>query len=262
MLHFRLPHNCKFLIIMLMTVLSFNIVAQDDLPLYSLPDSLNFRAFSSGSIVRLLDGNVMTANAFGDSVSIVNLTSREVIAEIPVGADPRNVDIITDGTLGMVTNYDDGTLSILNLADASVQATYPIGERPYGVVTDNNETAFVALQGEDVVLEIEVRTGDILKRIPTQAEPTGLAIWGDFLYVTHFWTGQISLIYLPAERVVQTIPTNAQASLSQSIVIDTRNGIAYIPQSISNALAPNRTIDNTIRPCRVCAGFSQHDPPH
>ena len=67
----------------------------------------------------------------------------------------------------------------------------------------------VPLLRTGVVIEARQVIGDI----PTPPLPTGLAIWGDFLYVTHFWSGQVSLIYLPMRQVVETVSTGADTGL-------------------------------------------------
>src|SRR5262249_39779031 len=78
--------------------------------------------------------------------------------------------------------------------------------------------------------------------------PAGLALWGDFLYVSHFWSGQVSMIYLPQKRVISTASTGVDTGLSQSIELDVTRGLAYLPQTRSNAQNPNLTFDTTVFP--------------
>jgi YVTN family beta-propeller protein len=108
--------------------------------------------------------------------------------------------------------------------------------KPYAVVA-TEEIAYLSLQDRAEVIAVRLQDGYVLQRIPTPESPTALALWGDFLYVTHFWSGAFSLIYLPSGEVVRTIQPALQAGLSASIEIDPIAGVAYLPQTIVNATA-------------------------
>jgi YVTN family beta-propeller protein len=98
------------------------------------------------------------------------------------------------------------------------------------------------------VVIVNLTSGKVLERIAVPPSPAGLALWGDFLYVTHFWSGKISLIYLPQERMVTTISTGLDTGLSQAIELDVTRGIAYLPQTRSNAQNTHLTFDTTVFP--------------
>lgn len=245
--------------IMLLCLLatSLGILAQDNLPLYDLPNSTNFQAFSSNSLVALSNSRIATTNMLTDSITLVDVRLNEVIAEIPVEDDPRSIDVTSDRTRLLVTNHGDDSLSIIDVDNQTPIANYIVGKDPYAVITDNSETAFISLQGDDAVVEVNLATGDILNVIPMPPYPTGLAIWGDFLYVTHFYSGQISLIYLPIGEVVRTISTGRNTGLGPFIYVDSRNGLAYIPQSITYPDSENPTFDRTIRPRVIVIDLAQ-----
>ena len=247
----------RFLFIFLLVIGMFSTSAQEVLPLYELPNSVTYPAFSSNSMVGLAGKRVAVTNMLADSVTLVDVSLNEVIAEIPVGDDPRSVDVTSDGTRLLVTNMGDNSLSIIDIESQSTQSTYPVGESPYAVITDNSERAYVSLQGDNAIIEIDLQTGVIIQSIPTPPHPTGLAIWGDFLYVTHFHSGQISLIYLPVNEVVRTISTGRNTGLSPFIYIDSRNGLAYVPQSVTYPDSDNPTFDRIIRPRIIVIDLSQ-----
>ncbi|PJF23282.1 MAG: hypothetical protein CUN56_01745 [Phototrophicales bacterium] len=240
-------NKLKIGITLLIVILGFGVQGQDS-SLYDLP-SANTPTQNSSTIALSANGRqIVVANMLNDTISIVNLNTNEVVAEIPVGNDPRIVDYAVRDSLLLVTNRGDGTLSVVDVAAQAVIATYPVGILPYGVLNRDDETAFVALQGTDEVIEINFNTGEIVARIPTPDSPMGLALWGDFLYVSHLWSGELSLIYLPQMRVVRTIQTGIDSSLSPSVVVDGRDGLLYLPQSRSNAQNLNLTFDTTIFP--------------
>ncbi|NWF70900.1 MAG: hypothetical protein HXY40_17585 [Chloroflexi bacterium] len=219
------------------------------LPLYALPDARLTRTVNSGTIALASDNQtVLAVNSLNDTVSFAQPLLRRVVAEVPVGRDPRSVVLTADSERVLVTNRADGTLSIVRFDDQVIENTIRVGLLPYGVVTDNNEIAYVTLQGAGEVAVVDLLAGTVINRIATPPLPSGLALWGDFLYVTHFWSGQISLIYLPRQAVVQTIATGVDTGLSQSIEIDITRGLAYVPQTRSNSSSPALTYDTTVFP--------------
>jgi YVTN family beta-propeller protein len=217
-------------------------------PLYDLPGA-NVRVFASGSITLTNDGRrLVAANMLNDTISIVDATQRQTLAEVTVGSDPRSVALTPDNSRALVVNRGDGTLYVVDLAERDVIAAHPVGLLPYAVVTNNNQSAYVTLQGTDEVIHIDISSGQVLDRIAVPPSPAGLALWGDFLYVTHLWSGQFSLVYLPRGAVVQTVSTGADTSLSQSLIIDPARGLAYLPQSRSNDANTALTFDTAVFP--------------
>lgn len=247
-MHIRLKrHSIAWLLLLVFAaVLGGIALSQDNPPLYDLPSG---RVYTGGSMVLTQGGRTLVVtNMLNNTVSIAEPLDGIVRAEIPVGRDPRAVVLTPDDSRALVVNRGDGTLSIINIAEATVTATYPLGILPYGIVTDNDETAYVALQGSDEIIEIDLSTGTILTRIPVPDAPVGLALWGNFLYVTHLWSGDFTLVYVPDARVVETLSTGAQTGLSFSIIIDPDAGRAFLPQTRSNASNPALTYDNTVTP--------------
>lgn len=222
-------------------------VAQDRRPLYALPSG---RAQTSSTMALVGgDGRVLAAaNMLNNTVSIVRPGVGQVIAEIPVGRDPRSVAATPDGERALVVNRGDGTLSVINLRENTVSRTIPLGVLPYAIVTNNNNTAYVSLQGSAEVIRIDLTTGEISERYSVPEFPAGLALWGDFLYVTHFWSGELTLVYLPQKTVARTISTGLDTGLFQSVEIDSTRGVAYLPQSRSAAANRQLTYDTVIFP--------------
>ncbi len=247
----------RVILVCILIFATFGLSAQDELPLYNLPSGVTYKAFSSNTLVALSGERVATANMLTNSVTLIDVRLNEILVEIPVGDDPRSIDVTPDGTRLLVTNHGDNSLFVIDIERQTVIATHFVGGAPYGVITDNNETAFVSLQGDNAVIELDLATGRILQEIPTPSMPTGLAIWGDFLYVTHFHTGQISLIYLPVGDVVRTISTGNNSGLSPFIYVDVTNGLAYVPQSVTYPDSDTPTFDRTIRPRVIVIDLAQ-----
>ncbi|GAB4529173.1 MAG: hypothetical protein OHK0046_48840 [Anaerolineae bacterium] len=217
-------------------------------PLYALP-SATTPVFRSSSLAMSDDGRTLVAaNMLNDTISIIDPTARAVRVELPAGDDPRSIALTVDNTRALVVNRADGTLSVFTLADQTLVATYPLGVLPYAVITNNDTSAYVSLQGSNEILHLDVTTGEVINRLAVGAFPAGLAIWGDFLYVTHFWSGDVTLIYLPQMEVVRQVQAGTDTSLSQSLTIDPTNGLLYLPQTRSNAQNDALTFDTVVFP--------------
>lgn len=211
-------------------VLLVILTAQDDLPLYDLPNAFA-PVQQSGSMALTNGGRLVVSYPLANRVSIISPNQGERDAQLATGDYPTGVAITPDSQRALSVSYADGTLSVIDLVNNEITAEYSIGDYPYHVVADD-ERAYVSMFNNAEVRVIDIETGDILTTIATPEHPTAMALWGSFLYVTHYWSGEFSLIYLPAEKVVQTIQPHPQASLAQAIELNPVNGVVYLPQTL------------------------------
>jgi len=217
-------------------------------PLYALPDARSNPLATSNSLAFSDASRLLVAvNPLNDTVSIVAPVSGELRSELQVGDDPRGVAITDDGAQAVVVNRGDASLTLFNIQAAQLQGEIPLGGIwAYGIVISEDNTAYVSMQGSDEIVVVDLLTETVTQRIPTPPLPTGLALWGDFLYVTHLWSGDVSLIYLPQSQVVETVRTGA--GLTPALDIDITRGLAYLPQTRSYADNPALTYDTTVFP--------------
>jgi YVTN family beta-propeller protein len=225
------------------------------LPLYALPDARTNRAYTSSTIALDNDGRIMAAaNFLNSTVSLITAATPivpqgRVLAEIAVGGDPRAVAITPDGTQALVTSRRDSTLTVIDIASRAVSAVIPLGGAwAYGVVAGDNALAYVSLQGSDEIAAVDLRAQQVIWRLSVPPYPSGLMLWGDFLYVTHFWSGDVSLIYLPTRLVAQTARIGGGLGVAQAIEPDISRGLAYLPATRSNPDNLALTYDTTVFP--------------
>lgn len=219
------------------------------MPLYALPPR---SAYTQSSSTLALAGNNLTvavANMLSNSVTLLVPSQGRLLFEVPVGQDPRSVAFTGDGTRVVTANRGDNTLSVVSLSEQSLVDTLPLGgAQPYGVVVAPNDRAYVAMRGSDEVLVVDLAARQVSRRISVADAPSGLALWGDFLYVTHYWSGEVSLIYTPLAQVVMRATTGLDTGAFQSLMIDTGTGIAYLPQTRFNAQEVFPTYDTVVFP--------------
>ena len=90
---------------------------------------------SSSAVAVTTDGSVLLCvNPDSNSVTLVDTTSASVIAEIPVGTDPRTVAVDDASTRAYVCNRGSESLSVIDITGRRNIAQVEVGGRPYGVV--------------------------------------------------------------------------------------------------------------------------------
>ncbi len=222
------------------------------LPLYALPDERTTRSYSSSTLAIADQGRrLVVANQLNGTVSIVEVVianQARTLAEIPVGRDPRSVAVTPDGLTALVALRGDSALAAVDVRQPAVLQTIPLGGALAYAVVAEADTAYVSLQGSSEIAVVDLAAGQVSARIPVPPFPAGLALWGDLLYVTHFWSGDLSLVYLPQLRVVDVVSTGPDTGLSQAVELDTTRGLAYLPQTRSNAQNRFLTFDTTVFP--------------
>jgi len=223
------------------------------LPLYALPDNRSARPVSSGSLALTNEGRTLVAtNMLNNSLSFVEVftpNAARLIEEIPVGTDPRSVAITPDTSRVLVTLRGEGSLAVVDFQTRELLTKITLdGSLPYAVVSDRNNRALVSLQGSNEIVEVDLVNSRVSRRLSVPASPAGMTVWGDFLYITHFWSGDVSLMYLPRGVVIDTVSTGSDTGISQAIGIDVQRGLAYLPQTRSNAGNRALTFDTTVFP--------------
>ena len=228
--------------------------SSDEQRIQLTPDSISHISLggpvSSSAVAVSPDGRLVVAvNPDSDSITLVDVITLAVLAEIPVGDNPRTLSFTPDSKTVVVANHGSATLSKVNLNQTVEVTQYPVGSMPYGVVTDGVH-AFVTEFGLGTVSIIDLMTGELLTRIPVDAFPTGLALSqdGQRLLVTHFFTGRLTVINQQAAAVLGTISAGSDTNLSQFVIISVDGSLAYVPQTRFNVGNTARLFDTTVFP--------------
>jgi len=92
---------------------------------------------SSTAIALTSDGAMLlVVNPDSNSLTLVDTADRSVIAEIPVGVDPRTVAVDSAGARAYVANRWSDSVSVIDLAMRDAIAEVQTDDRPYGVVVN------------------------------------------------------------------------------------------------------------------------------
>lgn len=192
---------------------------------------------------------VIAVNPDSNSVSLVDSESLEVIAEIPVGSDPRTVAVTPDSAFALVANHGGSNVSAVDLATRREVARWPVGPMPYGIVTDGR-TAWISEAALGKVARLDLATGRVTARLDVEPFPTGMALSADgrLLLVTHLFTGRVTAIGTASWQISGVAGTGLDTNVSQFVAIAPGGSKAYLPQTRSNAGNLSLLFDTTVFP--------------
>ena len=128
------------------------------------------------------DKEAYVTNGISGTVSVVNLEPAQLVATIPVGAEPRGCALTPNGTLLYVANHTEGTVSIIDTASRTVVGSVNVGRNPTalaitndGDADDADETVFVTQIFAELILGGPGEARDLGKQGVVQAFPAGNA---------------------------------------------------------------------------------------
>ncbi len=149
-------------------------------------------------------GFVYVANTAADTLDVISVASRQVVARIPVGLDPVGVAVRPDGQEVWVANHISDSISVIDLAagsptfrqiTATIQDFEPQSlatrfDEPVSIAFASSEKAYVSLSSENVIAVIDGSTKRIVNRLTIPAQdPRAIVVRGDRLYVLPFESG-------------------------------------------------------------------------
>lgn len=216
-------------------------VTAQDATTFALPPAYSARIDESSSIELTQAGRIISTQPLMNTASVVGL-DRSIEQEY-VLAGANGVTILPDGLQALAVGRD--TLLRIDLVDGASETIASFSNGDGAFVVADDDTAYISLPQQAQILAVNLADPTQQYRIDTPPQPTGLALWGDFLYVTHFWTGELSVIAVNERALLATMRPDDEASLATGIAIDDLNGRAYLPQSLSNthaALPDNRMV--------------------
>jgi DNA-binding beta-propeller fold protein YncE len=174
-------------VVALATALNRTLVSADEaLVRYQLL----FRQSRSSSIALTSDDNrAVVVNRQKASVSVIRVRNTDgsdasqLLAEIPVGREPRFVAIAPNDSRAYVTSAIDGTMSVIDLTASTPVAlgsAIDVGVEPRGIaVTPNGTYAFIAGHTTGDVAVVRLSNYEVAARIHTGGNPYAIAISND-----------------------------------------------------------------------------------
>jgi YVTN family beta-propeller protein len=148
-------------------------------------------------------------NSGSNTVSVINVATKTVVANVPVGLTPEKLAITPDGAFVYVPNYGAASVSVIATATNSVVATVRVGINPYeAAITPNGTYVYVTNLGSGNVSVIATATNTLVDTITLGASAYAIVITPDgaFAYVSNGEYNTVSVIATATNSVVATIP--------------------------------------------------------
>ena len=202
----------------------------------------------------------LVANKGAGTVSVIDTTTDQVIATVPVGSAPTSVATTYNGTFAFVANQGSNTVTVVNTYDNTFYKTIDVGAQPTGIVQATTATqtspgnwtraVYVTNSGSNTVSVIETLTDTVAGTIPVGGNPTGVAVSpdGTRVYVANKASNTVSVIDAEGKVVVATVPvgTNpvgvAVNSTGTRLYVTNLNGTV----SVVNTTTPTPTVVATV----------------
>ncbi len=110
-----------------------------------------------------------------DSVSVVDLDSRQQVGTISVGRAPVDVEVSCDGRRAFVANWASSSLSVIDTRTHQLSATWALGDRPERIALDATcGRAFVSLPTTNRIAVVDLQSGQVSSRIEAGTNPTAM----------------------------------------------------------------------------------------
>ena len=118
-----------------------------------------------------------TANAQDGTISIIDLSTKKVVATVPAGVRSANrLKFTPDGKLVLISMLGNGDIVIYDAASRKEYKRVKIGHGAAGILMDPTAArAFVACSPDNYVVVLDLKTFEITSHIDVGGEPDGLA---------------------------------------------------------------------------------------
>jgi len=177
-------------------------------------------------IISSLDGRtIFVSNLASGEITVIETATFQVSERLQVAGEPLDMALSGDGATLYISNSGAGVITAIDVATLHVaELPVPLGFDPFGMaVAGATQTVYVTDIDGDEVLAIGPE-GSIIARIDVPGRPRSLAVSpdGSRLYVTSFAQGELTVIDVAANRVVNRIALPVSGAFAVAVSPDGR----------------------------------------
>ncbi len=194
-----------------------------------------------------------------NSLIVIDLDEKKIIAEVEVGSRPQDVALGPDGKRAYITNRFTADVSVLDTATLEVVATVPVGHEPHGVLVDPaGKYVYVLNTEQDSISVIDAADLTEAKRLAAGAGPWSMALSpnGKSIYATSVRPNPARFRDPPRSEV--TMIRVDRAVVAKRVMADDANmlqGIAFVPDTEIALFTMMRT-KNLVPLTRLAQGWT------
>ncbi len=167
-------------------------------------------------------GTLVVLNKAEATASLIDVASGKVVATIPTGEGPHEVDVSPSGRLALVTDYGTRnapgkTLTVIDIPAARVLRTIDLGEyrRPHGVAwLKDGRHAVVTVEDNKALITVDVDEGKVTGAVKTDQDVSHMVAVtpdGTRAFVANIGSGSVSVIDLEKGTLLRQIETGEGA---------------------------------------------------
>ena len=121
-------------------------------------------------------GRGYTSNGRSNNVTVFDLKTNEVIAQIATGENPDAIMYEPNTKTIITCNGRSKTLSVIDPKTNALVSTIDVGGKPETAVSDGNGKLFVNIEDKNEITVVDLKTQSVVTHLALGAEgPTGLA---------------------------------------------------------------------------------------
>jgi YVTN family beta-propeller protein len=120
---------------------------------------------------------VWSAHSRDGGVSIIDVASKQVVQTIALGTKRSNrIKLTPDARFALVSDLDAGELVVIDAPARKEIKRIPLGKMPEGIlIPPAGGVAYVAVNGDNHVAVVDLKTWRVTKKIATGSGPDGMA---------------------------------------------------------------------------------------
>jgi YVTN family beta-propeller protein len=120
---------------------------------------------------------VWSAHSRDGGVSVIDVATKKVLHTIDLGTKRSNrIKLTPDGKFALVSDLDAGDLVVVDTATRKEAKRLALGRMPEGIlIPPGGAQAYVAVNGDNHVAVVDLKTWQVTKKISTGTGPDGMA---------------------------------------------------------------------------------------
>ena len=212
-------------------------------------------AYPVGSVPKFLavspdDRFLLVSNWCSFDVTVIDLTTEALVAEIEVGPYPRGIAISSDSRTAYVAVMGSTDIAVIGLYSSAGDNRAKtlgaplfqsfltgVGISPRHVVlSPDDRFLYVTLNGEHMVVAVDVATGSVVHRAQTGRRPRSMDISDDgtALYLVNYDSDTMSKVRTSDFAILQELPTAHRPigitydSLNNEVWVSAYSGVIHI----------------------------------
>ena len=155
------------------------------------------------------DGSLAyVSNILSNDVSLINTKTNKIIATIPVGTVPNEVEPSKDDKYLFVANVADGTVSFVDILKKKTIKTIKVGEGTHGLaLSPDGKYLYAANRSSNDLIKLNIDKAKIVAKVVTgkTANHVSFVPNSDKLYVTNKDSNDLTVIDAKSVKIIKKI---------------------------------------------------------